>query len=138
MAERTTARPPIPDGALLVARAAAIVVAGAVAGFAVNAARGERGLSVRAFSPPAMCVGPLRRVQGQGEGAQAMIGALRLLLRFGLGGLLLFAGVAKLRDPSGFATEISNYHLLPSLAPWLAVALPTVELAIGGALLTGT
>jgi len=67
-----------------------------------------------------------------------MIGRLRLLLRLGLGGLFVFAGVAKLRDPSGFATEITNYHLLPSLAPWLAVSLPTAELAIGAALLVGT
>jgi len=58
-----------------------------------------------------------------------------LLLRLAMGGLLLYAGIAKLRDPAGFAQEIANYQLMPGLAPYLAVTLPAIELLVGGALL---
>jgi uncharacterized membrane protein YphA (DoxX/SURF4 family) len=60
--------------------------------------------------------------------------ALALMLRLGLGGLLLLAGALKLRAPVAFATEIANYQLLPALAPYVAAVLPVVELVIGGAL----
>ncbi len=53
------------------------------------------------------------------------------LLRLGLGGLLVAAGLLKLRDPAGFAVEISNYQLLPVMAPYLAAALPATELVLG-------
>ena len=56
---------------------------------------------------------------------------LAWLLRLGLGGLLVVAGVLKLRDPSGFALEIANYQLLPALAPYLAAALPVTEIGLG-------
>jgi putative oxidoreductase len=59
------------------------------------------------------------------------------LIRIGLGALFVFAGVAKLRDPTAFATEIANYRLVPSLAPYLATTLPTVELVVGVALVVG-
>jgi len=57
--------------------------------------------------------------------------ALALLLRLGLGGLLVVAGALKLRDPAGFAVEIANYQLLPALAPYLAAALPVTEIVLG-------
>ncbi|HET6150646.1 MAG TPA: MauE/DoxX family redox-associated membrane protein [Polyangia bacterium] len=57
--------------------------------------------------------------------------ALAILLRLGLGGLLLVAGALKLRDPAGFAVEIANYQLLPALAPYLAAALPVTEIVLG-------
>ncbi|HVR00555.1 MAG TPA: MauE/DoxX family redox-associated membrane protein [Polyangia bacterium] len=60
--------------------------------------------------------------------------ALALVLRLGLGGLLVVAGALKLRAPVAFATEIANYQLLPALAPYVAAVLPVVELVIGGAL----
>jgi uncharacterized membrane protein YphA (DoxX/SURF4 family) len=63
---------------------------------------------------------------------------LAFALRMGLGALFLVAGGLKLRDPVGFATEISNYHLLPAAAPWLAATLPAVELVVGLTLLIGT
>jgi hypothetical protein len=44
------------------------------------------------------------------------------------------AGALKLGDPTAFANEITNYRLLPSLAPWLAATLPAVEIALGIAL----
>jgi hypothetical protein len=56
--------------------------------------------------------------------------AAALILRLGLGGLLGAAGILKLRDPAGFAVEISNYQLLPALAPYLAAALPATELVL--------
>jgi hypothetical protein len=60
--------------------------------------------------------------------------ALGLVLRLGLGGLLIVAGALKLRAPVAFATEIANYQLLPAVAPYVAAILPVVELVIGGAL----
>jgi putative oxidoreductase len=59
---------------------------------------------------------------------------LALALRLGLGGLMAWAGLMKLRDPGEFANEIANYHLFPSLAPWLAVTLPAIEIVLGLAL----
>ena len=60
--------------------------------------------------------------------------ALALVLRVGLGGLLVLAGALKLRAPVAFATEIANYQLFPAVAPYVAAILPVVELVIGGAL----
>ncbi len=56
------------------------------------------------------------------------------VLRLGMGGLLVVAGLLKLRDPSAFAVEISNYQLLPSLAAYPAAILPATELVLGLAL----
>jgi putative oxidoreductase len=58
-------------------------------------------------------------------------------MRLGLAGLLLFSGYRKALDTGTFAIEIANYQLFPSLAPYLAVTLPTIELTIGLALLLG-
>lgn len=69
---------------------------------------------------------------------RAWQGGLQWLLRLGLGALFIAAGVAKLRDPTTFATEIANYRFLPGLAPYLATALPAVELVLGATLLVGT
>jgi uncharacterized membrane protein YphA (DoxX/SURF4 family) len=63
-----------------------------------------------------------------------MTAALALVLRLGLGGLLIVAGVLKLRAPVAFATEIANYQLVPAVAPYVAAVLPVLELVIGGAL----
>jgi len=59
-------------------------------------------------------------------------------LRLGLGALFVVAGVLKLRDPTAFATEISNYRFLARLAPWLAATLPSVEIVLGATLLLAT
>jgi uncharacterized membrane protein YphA (DoxX/SURF4 family) len=64
-----------------------------------------------------------------------MMAVLALVLRLGLGGLLLVAGVLKLRAPVAFATEIANYQLVPAVAPYVAAVLPVLELVIGGALI---
>ena len=60
---------------------------------------------------------------------------LALVLRLGLGGLLVVAGALKLRAPGAFATEIANYQLFPAVAPYLAAILPVLELVVGAALL---
>jgi hypothetical protein len=60
---------------------------------------------------------------------------ISLLLRVCLGGLLLWSGAVKLRDPAAFAADIANYRLLPSLAPVLAASLPMIEIVLGSALL---
>ena len=61
--------------------------------------------------------------------------ALVLLGRCGLGGLLVLAGALKVRAPGAFATEIANYQLFPGGAPYVAAALPMIELALGGTLI---
>jgi len=53
------------------------------------------------------------------------------LLRLGLGALFVYAALAKLKDPVGFALEINNYRIWPALAPYGAVMLPGIELAAG-------
>ncbi len=60
---------------------------------------------------------------------------LRLVLRLGLAGLFVVAGVLKLNDPSRFALEIANYQLFPGLAPFVAIAMPTTEIVVGLGLL---
>ena len=60
-----------------------------------------------------------------------------LAARLLIGALFVVSGALKLGDPTAFATEITNYRFLPQLAPWLAVTLPAVELAVGAALLVG-
>lgn len=60
--------------------------------------------------------------------------ALLWAARVGLGALFVIAGVLKLKDPQAFAVEIANYHLLPELAPYMAVGLPPVEVALGVAM----
>ncbi len=66
-----------------------------------------------------------------------MKAALALVLRMGLGGLLIIAGALKLRAPGAFATEIANYQLVPAVAPYVAAILPVLELVVGGALVVG-
>jgi uncharacterized membrane protein YphA (DoxX/SURF4 family) len=56
---------------------------------------------------------------------------IALGLRVALGALFVYAGVLKLPDPTGFATEITNYRFLPELAPWLAATVPSIEIALG-------
>jgi uncharacterized membrane protein YphA (DoxX/SURF4 family) len=60
--------------------------------------------------------------------------SLSFFLRLALGALLVIAGALKLGDPTRFANEITNYRFLPELAPYLAATLPTLEIALGLAL----
>jgi uncharacterized membrane protein YphA (DoxX/SURF4 family) len=55
-----------------------------------------------------------------------------------LGSLFLYAGIAKIVDPMGFALSIYNYKLLPeSLINVAAILLPWLEVIVGGSLLLG-
>ncbi len=58
-----------------------------------------------------------------------------LALRVLVGGVFIVAGALKLREPADFATAISNYRLLPTLAPYLALSLPPTEILAGAVLL---
>lgn len=57
---------------------------------------------------------------------------LNYLIRFILGSVFLYAGVAKLLDPKAFARVISQYDLVPEnlLAP-VAIGLPVLEVLAG-------
>jgi putative oxidoreductase len=64
---------------------------------------------------------------------------LRWGVRAGFFALFLWAGSAKLLDPSAFAQDISHYRVLPDkLVPALAVGLPVLECVVALALLTRT
>jgi len=69
-----------------------------------------------------------------------LLSDLRLIavLRIGLGVLFVAAALPKLADPGGFATSVSNYHMLPVGAERvLALVLPPLELLVGLALIAG-
>lgn len=63
---------------------------------------------------------------------------LSLIARVVLGGIFLFAGVAKAMEIQGFAAEIGAYQMLPR-ALWLPLAaiLPFVEIIVGIYLIIG-
>ena len=61
-----------------------------------------------------------------------------LLLRLLLGGLLAAAGALKAGDPSSLAANIAAFRLLPAaIVGPLALALPYLELMLGGYLIVG-
>src|SRR5438552_1737193 len=119
----------------LAGRAAAIAAAGALAALGANALRPD-GLRLSSFDAPVMCggAGDAEARAGEVDVAEAasLCGRTDVVIA---GARSLWAGVMKLADPRAFAVEITNYHLLPELAPWLAVALPGAEIGIGIALL---
>lgn len=62
----------------------------------------------------------------------------RLALRFVVGALFVWAAVAKLRDPGGFAFEIERFRLTPwSISAAAAVYLPWLEGFAGAAFVFG-
>jgi uncharacterized membrane protein YphA (DoxX/SURF4 family) len=61
---------------------------------------------------------------------------LSLVVRLGLATLFAYAALSKLADPSAFARDIANYHLLSdALSGWAAVLFPVCELVIALGLL---
>ena len=57
---------------------------------------------------------------------------LTIRVQLGLAAVFIFAAVAKIADPPGFAHEISNYKLLsPAAVNPLALWLPWLELILG-------
>jgi uncharacterized membrane protein YphA (DoxX/SURF4 family) len=62
---------------------------------------------------------------------------LRLILRLIVGGVFVYAGVAKIIDPVGFLVDVKNYQILSDRLAWLvAIYLPWLEVACGVALIT--
>ena len=60
------------------------------------------------------------------------------LIRYALGGIFVWAGLAKIPDPAGFAETVAAYQLLPQgWALPVAYLLPWLELVCGLALITG-
>ncbi|MCG3150079.1 MAG: hypothetical protein PCFJNLEI_03548 [Verrucomicrobiae bacterium] len=63
---------------------------------------------------------------------------LNLVLRWLLGGFFVYAGVAKIIDPAGFAKNIANYQMLPhDYVNLLAITLPWIEVVPGLLLMAG-
>lgn len=54
------------------------------------------------------------------------------LLRLGLAGIFIYAGLVKLLNPKAFAHALAQFELIPDgLLPLVAVGLPAVELLAG-------
>jgi uncharacterized membrane protein YphA (DoxX/SURF4 family) len=63
---------------------------------------------------------------------------LNFILRLGLGGIFITAGVIKIINPAQFASDIANYRLMPhELINLLAITLPWIEVVAGVLLITG-
>ena len=63
---------------------------------------------------------------------------LVIFLRIIVGAVFLWASITKIIDPSKFAREISNYHIVPfGLENTIAIFLPWLEFFIGSALILG-
>ena len=63
---------------------------------------------------------------------------LQLCVRLALAGLLGWAGLAKLGDPSTLADVVAHYRVLPAFAvPFAAALLPAAEIAVAVALVAG-
>ena len=63
---------------------------------------------------------------------------LILIVRVLLGAVFLWASFDKIIDPSKFARDISNYHIIPfGLENIIAIVLPWLEFFIGSGLILG-
>jgi len=61
-----------------------------------------------------------------------------LIARILIGGILIYSSLEKFIDPSGFASAINNYHIIPfGLENSLAIILPWIELIVGICLILG-
>jgi len=61
-----------------------------------------------------------------------------LVLRFILGGILIYASMDKIHHPAAFAEAVYNYKILPDyLINFTAMVLPWLELVIGLSLVLG-
>lgn len=69
---------------------------------------------------------------------RAVASLLELTARLGIACMFIYAALGKLDDSRAVSDAIGNYRLLPdSWTPILAVVLPTIELAIAAALISG-
>jgi uncharacterized membrane protein YphA (DoxX/SURF4 family) len=63
---------------------------------------------------------------------------LTLFSRVALGGVFIFAGIAKISHTNVLIWEIKQYHILPDiLATWYGRLLPPVEIVLGALLVLG-
>ena len=63
---------------------------------------------------------------------------LHRILAILFGGVFVYAGALKLKDPTLFLMDIRSFDLLPDpYAAWLALSLPWLELLAGLAVITG-
>ena len=63
---------------------------------------------------------------------------LIVVVRILLGSVFLWASIDKIIDPSKFARDISNYHIIPfGLENIIAIVLPWLEFFIGSGLILG-
>ncbi len=70
--------------------------------------------------------------EAETSGMPRVVRLVRVIARIALGGLFVFAGVAKAYDPGEFATEIQKYNLLPWVPGVLvALYLPWLEILAG-------
>ncbi|UJR83776.1 MauE/DoxX family redox-associated membrane protein [Sandaracinus amylolyticus] len=61
-----------------------------------------------------------------------------VVLRLAIAAVFVGAAIPKLMDPTSFARDVDNYHLLPpALVGPVAVALPMIELVVAAALVSG-
>jgi uncharacterized membrane protein YphA (DoxX/SURF4 family) len=67
-----------------------------------------------------------------GRGGAVALTWLYHVLRLGLAGIFIYAGLIKLLDPRAFGHAIAQYDLIPeALLPLVAVGLPALELLAG-------
>jgi putative oxidoreductase len=60
------------------------------------------------------------------------------ILQIVLGGIFVYAGLAKVVDPIRFASSLLGYQIIPvSLVRPLVIAMPWVEIGLGGLLIIG-
>lgn len=63
---------------------------------------------------------------------------LQLALRILVGGVFIWAGVLKIRDPLAFADSIASFELVPTaFISAMALALPVLEVIVGVLLVVG-
>ncbi|HEY0367995.1 MAG TPA: MauE/DoxX family redox-associated membrane protein [Chthoniobacterales bacterium] len=75
----------------------------------------------------------------QGAAAPPSRSVVAFIIAIIVAALFIFAGGAKISDPSKFARDITNFHIVPySIAIRFAVYLPWLEIVAGLALLTQT
>jgi len=57
------------------------------------------------------------------------------LLRIGLGGMFIVAGVLKMKDVGAFVTQIGNYQFLPAWSAYFGIVIPAIEVVVGAAII---
>jgi putative oxidoreductase len=63
---------------------------------------------------------------------------VNIIVRLIVGGVFVYAGAVKIYDPATFATDVSNYRVLPhETVNLFAITLPWVEVAAGLLLVLG-